>query len=98
MAMELEMAGIPFQRQAPLNVTYRGRVIGEYFADFLIADRLICEIKAVDRLSVSHEVQLVNYLAATGIETGILINFGKSVEVRRKFRQYQNPVNPAKSC
>ena len=53
-----------------------------------IPDKLIIEIKAVESLLEIHEVQLVNYLAATKIDNGLLINFGSSVEVRRKFRQY----------
>ena len=92
MAIELERRDIAFQMQAPLKVLYQGKVVGEYFADILIEDRLICELKAVDRLSSEHEVQLVNYLVAIGIETGLLINFGRSVKIRRKFRQYK------KSC
>ena len=101
MAIELEQQGIAFRKQAPLTVTYRGQVVGEYFADMLIGDRVVCEFKAEEHLSKNHEVQLVNYLVATGIDTGLLINFGRSVEVRRKFRQYRkpaNPVNPEKSC
>jgi len=98
MAVEFDMRGIAFRKQWPLNVMYRDRQVGEYFADLLVEDRVICEWKAEDRLSPIHEAQLVNYLVATGIETGLLINFGRSVEVRRKFRQYKNPVNPEKSC
>ena len=98
MAVELESEGIAFRRQAPLKVMYRGQVVGEYFADLLVGDRVVCELKAEERLSSSHELQLVNYLVATGIDTGLLINFGRSVEARRKFRQFKNPVNPMKSC
>ena len=98
MAVELESEGIAFRRQAPLKVMYRGQVVGEYFADLLVGDRVVCELKAEERVSSSHELQLVNYLGATGIDTGLLINFGRSVEVRRKFRQFKNPVDPVKSC
>jgi GxxExxY protein len=98
MAVELESEGIAFRRQVPLKVMYRDRVVGEYFADIAVEDRVICEFEAEDRLTASHELQLVNYLVATGIDTGLLINFGRSVEVRRKFRQFKNPVNPVKSC
>lgn len=63
--------------------------VGEYFADLFIDNRVIVEIKAVQNLAKEHEVQLVNYLTATGIDIGLLINFGKSVEVKRKFRTYQ---------
>ena len=98
MAVELETQGIAFRKQAPLAVRYLGQVVGEYFADMLIEERVICEFKADDHLSKIHECQLVNYLMATGIETGLLINFGRSVEIRRKFRKasHPNPVNPEK--
>jgi GxxExxY protein len=60
--------------------------MGEYFADLLVGERLIVEVKAVQNLTKEHEVQLVHYLTATGIEDGLLINFGPSVEVKRKYR------------
>jgi GxxExxY protein len=69
-------------------VLYEGRVLGEYFADLLVENMLICELKACERLRTEHEVQLVNYLAATGFGSGLLINFGSSVQVKRKFRRY----------
>ncbi len=98
LAIELTEQGLQFKQQARLGVRYRGREIGEYFADLLIERRVICELKAVDALTRQHEVQLVNYLTATGIDTGLLINFGNRVTVRRKFRHYQHPVHPEKSC
>jgi len=64
-------------------------VVGDFYADLKIEDRLIVELKAVQALAKEHEVQLVNYLAATGIDNGLLINFGPSVEVKRKFRVYK---------
>ena len=63
-------------------------VVGEYFADLLIEDRLIMEIKAVQKIVKQHEVQLVGYLAATKHEIGLLINFGPSVQIKHKHRQY----------
>jgi GxxExxY protein len=96
LAIELAEQGLQFQQQIRLTVYYRGREVGEYYADFLIENRLICELKAVITLSRQHEVQLVNYLAATGINTGLLINFGNSVNIRRKFRIYRDPVNREK--
>jgi GxxExxY protein len=89
MALEMTAQQIRFVRQAPIAVQYRGMIVGDYIADFLIEERLICELKALEWLNKLHEVQLVNYLAATGIETGLLINFGSSVTIRRKFRQYR---------
>ncbi len=97
MAVEMDIQGLKVRRQVPLTVRHRDQVVGEYFADLLVDDLVICEIKAVEALSRNHEVQLVNYLVATGIDTGLLINFGNSVTVRRKFRTYKKPVNPEKS-
>jgi GxxExxY protein len=98
LAIVLTEQGLKFKQQARLGVRYRGREVGEYFADLLIEHRLICELKAVDALTRQHEVQLVNYLAATGMDTGLLINFGNRVTVRRKFRNYQHPAHPETSC
>lgn len=62
--------------------------MGDYYADLLVNGCLILELKAVQSLTREYEVQLVNYLSATGINDGLLINFGSSVEVKRKFRRY----------
>ena len=94
MVLELLEQGLDFQQQARLGVYYRGKEVGEYFADLLVENRVVCELKAVEVPTRQHEVQLVDYLAATSIDTGLLINFGKSVSVRRKFRIYRNSVNP----
>ena len=96
--LELREAGLRVQQQFPIPVFYRSERVGEYFADLLIEDVVVCEIKAAISLAPEHELQLVNYLCATGFDAGLLINFGKSVSVRRKFRKYKNPVNPEKSC
>ncbi|HVI70415.1 MAG TPA: GxxExxY protein [Pyrinomonadaceae bacterium] len=87
--MELAKAGLSAQQQVPIAVKYDGVVVGEYFADIVVDSRLICELKANEFLSKDHEVQLVSYLAATGFDVGLLINFGRSVTVRRKFREYR---------
>ena len=87
--MELERNGLTVRQQAPISVEYEGVVVGEYFADILVDERVILELKANESLSKDHEVQLVNYLAATGLDIGLLINFGRSVTVRRKFREYR---------
>jgi GxxExxY protein len=89
MRIELIKLGIRVKQQEPINVLYDGQLVGEYYADLLIEDRLIVEVKAIQSLSKEHEVQLVNYLTATGIEIGLLINFGPSVQVRRKYREYR---------
>ncbi|MBN1589637.1 MAG: GxxExxY protein [Pirellulales bacterium] len=87
--IELAEAGLSVEQQHPIPVVYHGEVVGDYFADLVVEDRLIIELKAVQTMAAQHEVQLVNYLTATGMDDGLLINFGPSVEVERKFRQYK---------
>lgn len=87
--IELELAGLSVVQQAKIKVRYRNQIVGDYEADLFVEDRVIVEIKAVQHLGKEHEVQLVNYLTATGIDDGLLINFGSSVEVKRKYRKYR---------
>jgi GxxExxY protein len=87
--IELVKQGVDVDQQAPIEVTYDGHTVGSYFADLWVDDRVIVEIKAVRSLSKAHEVQLVNYLTATGVDSGLLLNFGPSVEIKRKFRAYR---------
>lgn len=94
LSIELRRCGLTFEQQRPVPVYYDGERVGEYFADLLVEGRVICEIKSTSSLSKEHEAQLVNYLVASGIDTGLLIGFGSSVAVRRKFREPKSPVNP----
>jgi len=82
--IELEKTGVMVKAQSPIQVFYDGKVVGEYFADLLIEDCIIVEIKAAKNLASEHEAQLLNYLKATGIEVGLLLNFGPNPEIRRK--------------
>jgi GxxExxY protein len=84
----LEKLGLIIKQQEPLKVYYEGHCVGEYFPDLWIENQLIIEIKAILTLSKEHEVKLVHYLTSTGINDGLLINFGPSVQVKRKFREY----------
>ncbi len=87
LALELKELDLPFQTQAPVQVSYRDHVVGNFVADMLVASNLILELKSVASLTTAHEVQLVNYLTATKMENGLLINFGPDkVEVKRKFK------------
>lgn len=81
---ELEKRGLKVQAQHPITVRYDGTVVGEYFADILVDDLLVIEIKAVKNLQPEHEAQLVNYLKATDKEVGLLLNFGPSPQVKRR--------------
>ncbi|MGH7908621.1 MAG: GxxExxY protein [Thermodesulfobacteriota bacterium] len=69
--------GIQAKQQAPIKVYFEGEVLGEYFADILVEDKIILEIKALDKIIEAHIVQTLNYLKATGIRLGIILNFGK---------------------
>ena len=87
--IELGKLNIDAKQQQELRVWYEGHTIGSYYPDLWVEDLLIIEVKAVQNLSVAHEVQLVHYLTATHIDNGLLINFGSSVQVKRKFREYK---------
>ena len=87
--IELEKLRLRVKQQEPINVRYDGQVVGEYYVDLWIDGRVLIEIKAAQMLLKQHEVQLVNYLTATGIDCGLLLNFGPSVQVKRKFREYK---------
>jgi len=87
MRIELGNAGLNVVQQAPLQVIYEGTIVGEYFADLIVEEKIILELKAVSLILPIHEVQLVNYLKSTGLEIGLLINFASArVEVRRKIQ------------
>jgi len=90
LGIELEEAGIEHKVETPLKVLYHGRIVGEYFADLIVDNKIIVEVKAVTKINPVHEVQLVNYLKATGINVGLLINFAKSVEVKRRIYGYDD--------
>ena len=87
--LELDEAGLAVEQQQPVPLCYRGQLVGDFYADLIVAGRVIVELKAVQNVAKEHEVQLVNYLTATGIDDGLLINFGSSVDVKRKFRKYR---------
>lgn len=86
--LPLEM-GFVVARQKDIDVYYRGRVVGEYKADLIVNGLVLLELKSVDKLIDAHEAQLLNYLKATEIEVGLLLNFGREAEFRRKI--YDNP-------
>lgn len=84
MMIELRKESIPAVPQSAIKVFYEGEVIGEYFADLLIDNKVIVEIKAAKGLAIENEAQLLNYLKATYIEIGLLLNFGLKPEIKRK--------------
>ncbi|MDR3567641.1 MAG: GxxExxY protein [Syntrophobacteraceae bacterium] len=87
---ELCKAGLDVECQRAVRVIYDGVAVGDFCADMVIESSVIVEIKAVRTLAQAHEVQLVNYLTATGLEIGLLLNFGAaSLRIKRKHRSYR---------
>ena len=83
--IELEKAGLKAHKEAPIKVFYNEKIVGDYVADIIVEDKVILELKSVKELHPAHEAQLTNYLKATGVEVGLLINFGgERVDVKRK--------------
>ena len=97
MVIELADASFQFDVEKRISVYYRGKIVGDFSADIIVHEdeELILELKAVQNLVSSHEVQLVNYLTATRINTGLLLNFGaESLQFKRKFRQQAKAFDP----
>ena len=85
--IELRKAGLNTESQKPITVYYESKVVGEFVADIIVNDAIILELKSVRRIIEAHEVQLVNYLVATGKPVGLILNFGeKKVEIKRKVK------------
>ncbi len=84
MAIEIRQMGLEVKCQYPITVYYESKIVGEYFADLIVNDIVVIELKASSSLLEEHECQLINYLKATKIELGLLMNFGKNAEYKRK--------------
>jgi len=82
--IEFKKQGLKVIYQMPIKVYYEKEIIGEYYSDFCIENKIIVELKALDKLSETHEAQLINYLKATGFEVGLLLNFGLEPQFKRK--------------
>ena len=92
MVIELKRMGLNVQQQPPIVIHYREQVVGEYFADLIMEEKVIVELKAVKEILPVHEAQLLNYLKATTYEVGLLLNFGPSATRQRKI--YDNDKKP----
>lgn len=84
MFIELRTFGLIVEKQRRVKVFYENQEVGDYFADLIVDEKVIVELKASEALCEDHEYQLINYLKATEIEVGILLNFGKKPEFKRK--------------
>ncbi|MBS1762243.1 MAG: GxxExxY protein [Bacteroidetes bacterium] len=82
--IELRSMGMIVEQQRRVKVFYKGLVVGDYYADLLLEEKVIIELKAYEKINEQNEFQLINYLKATGIEVGLLMNFGKKPEFKRK--------------
>jgi len=82
--IELTRAGLRADKEKKIQVNYDGQVIGDFVADILVEEKVILELKSVREIHPAHEAQLINYLKATSIEVGLLINFGEKAEIKRK--------------
>jgi GxxExxY protein len=93
MIIELRKRGLKVTPQIPIQVCYDGQVIGDYYADLLVADLVVIEVKAVEQIVKAHENQLVNYLKAGSLEVGLILNFGPEPQFKRKiFTHTRKPI------
>jgi len=90
---ELLGCGLSCERQKKIEVNYKDKLVGEYYADILVEDKIILELKAAETLCEEHEFQLINYLKATNLEVGLLLNFGKKPEIKRKIFTNDRKLN-----
>ena len=81
--IELSKRGYKVEMQKPIDVRYDNQIVGDFFADLLVENKVVVEVKSVDKYTSVFEAQLLNYLKAAGLEVGLIINFGPSVEVKR---------------
>jgi hypothetical protein len=92
MIIELVKAGLKVETEKPITVRYFEDIIGEFEADLIANEKIMLELKAKDALHEAHEAQLLNYLRATEIEIGLLLNFGKEPKFKRKFFSNSNKM------
>jgi GxxExxY protein len=83
LVIELRKRGLFTEQEKPIKVKYDNQLVGEYFADIVIDNKVVVEVKAADKHNPVFEAQLLNYLKATGLEVGLILNFGPSVQVKR---------------
>jgi len=96
LCIELSRVNLEVKRNHAIDVYYDGKIIGSYFADIIVNDCVIIEVKAAESLCEAHEAQLTNYLRATNIEVGVLVNFGRTPQYKRKVfsARYKNLNKP----
>jgi GxxExxY protein len=91
LVMALNQRGLKAQTQVPINVKFKGAIVGQFFADVVVENKVLLELKAVETVSPAFQAQVINYLHASDIEVGLLINFGKSrVQINRLHKPEQD--------
>jgi len=89
MLVELREMGLTAEAEFPISIYYKNVLVGDFNTDLFVEECIIVELKAGEQLHPKHEVQTVNYLTGTKMDVGLLINFGQSVQVKRKYREYK---------
>ena len=82
---ELKAKGLKAQAQVPIQVHYKGEIVGDYYADLVVEDKVIIELKAQEHINIAQEAQLLNYLKATEIQVGLLVNFAYTKATVKRF-------------
>lgn len=90
MLVALTETGVAVESQVPVQVNFRGQPVGDFYVDLLVSGKVVVELKAVDRLMPQHKAQVINYLNATGIPVGLLINFGNPKVEFQRFTRTKN--------
>ncbi len=89
MAIEMNLQKVPFERQKPIDVFYKGKLAKQFFCDFVVDGKVLVELKAIKKLTENEDAQVLNYLKATGFQLALLINFGTlSLEFKRIINTY----------
>ncbi len=92
MLIALQELGLPTQSQQQIKVFFRDKVVGEFYADLLVDEKVLVELKTVKKILPQHEAQVINYLNATGISVGLLINFGSPKLEFKRFTRKENHI------
>ena len=93
LVIELHKKELNVRQQYPIKVFYEKQTVGEYFADLLVNELVIVELKGIEKINIAHEAQLTNYLKATNIEVGLILNFGPKPEFKRKIFSNSRKAN-----
>ena len=97
MIVELQKRGHQVQQNVEIAIRYEGVVVGEYYADLIVDSLVLLELKAAEKIAPEHEAQILNYLKATNIEVGLILNFGPKPEIKRKVFDNERKSRPARS-